>query len=166
MNLLGTREPGIYGTDTLRSVEGEFAAYGSKRGVVTSSFQSNSEGGLVDAIHNARVTGVDAIVINAGAYTHTSVALRDALGGCDIPFIEVRLQLLCSALTVSLQAQRYMFAQVHISNVHTREPFRHHSYLSDKAVAVMAGLGKHGYEYALEHFVRTGKKRPAPILLD
>ena len=93
-------------------------------------FQSNSEGGLVDRIHAARDEGVDAVIINAGAYTHTSVAIRDALAGVAIPFVEV-----------------------HISNVHRREPFRHHSYLSDLAEGVIVGLGVYGYEAALDFLI-------------
>src|SRR5690606_35993024 len=97
-------------------------------GARCSAFQSNHEGALVDRIHGARGDGTDYILINAGAYTHTSIALRDALAAVAIPFIEV-----------------------HISNVHKREPFRHHSYLSDLAVGVIAGLGSYGYEAALRH---------------
>ena len=127
LNLLGLREPGVYGSATLADVERRCAALAASRGHELAAFQSNSEGALVDRIHAARDEGVAFILINPGAYTHTSVALRDALLGVAIPFIEV-----------------------HISNVHAREPFRHHSYLSDVAVGVICGLGVQGYELALE----------------
>ena len=120
LNLLGTREPQIYGADTLADVE---------RRLIESA--AGREGGLVDRIHAARDEGVDAVIINAGAYTHTSVAIRDALAGVAIPFVEV-----------------------HISNVHRREPFRHHSYLSDLAEGVIVGLGVYGYEAALDFLIR------------
>ena len=131
LNLLGTREPQIYGTDTLADVERRLIESAAGRGVAVQCFQSNSEGGLVDRIHAARDEGVDAVSINAGAYTHTSVAIRDALAGVAIPFVEV-----------------------HISNVHRREPFRHHSYLSDLAEGVIVGLGVYGYEAALDFLIR------------
>lgn len=127
LNLLGLREPGVYGSATLADVERRCAALAASRGHELAVFQSNGEGALVDRIHAARDEGVAFILINPGAYTHTSVALRDALLGVAIPFIEV-----------------------HISNVHAREPFRHHSYLSDVAVGVICGLGVQGYELALE----------------
>jgi 3-dehydroquinate dehydratase II len=127
LNLLGTREPGIYGSDTLKDIETSNAEFASTLGASLVSFQSNHEGAILDRIHAAREEGIDAIVINAGAYTHTSVALRDALSGVNIPFIEV-----------------------HISNVHAREEFRHKSYLCDKAVAVICGMGTFGYRAAVE----------------
>jgi 3-dehydroquinate dehydratase-2 len=96
-----------------------------------STFQSNHEGALIDRLHEARLEGVDFVIINPGGFTHTSVALRDAIAGVDIPFIEL-----------------------HISNVHTREPFRHHSYFSDKAVAVIAGLGTYGYSAAVGYVLQ------------
>src|SRR5690606_2384345 len=99
-----------------------------QQGAACTAFQSNHEGALVDRIHQSGLDGTDFIIINAGAYTHTSVAVRDALSGVGIPFIEV-----------------------HLSNVHKREPFRHHSYLSDKAQGVIAGLGAFGYEAALRY---------------
>ncbi len=126
LNLLGTREPDVYGTATLSLINAQLTALATELSGTVSCFQSNHEGVLVDRIQEAR--GVfDGILINPGAYTHTSVALRDALLGVAIPFIEV-----------------------HISNVHAREPFRHHSYLSDIAVGVICGLGVQGYELALE----------------
>ncbi len=131
LNLLGTREPHIYGSTTLADVENGLRAQGEALGVELLCFQSNHEGAIVDRIHAARAEGVGWILINAGAYTHTSVAIRDALAGVAIPFVEV-----------------------HISNVHKREPFRHHSYLSDVAEAVMAGFGTAGYGLALQ-FIAT-----------
>lgn len=125
LNLLGTREPHIYGAETLSDIEQHLAQTGKTLGLEIQCFQSNHEGAIVDRIHQAR-GNVDRIIINAGAYTHTSVAIRDALAGVGIPFIEV-----------------------HISNVHARETFRHHSYLSDLAVGVIVGLGTYGYEAAL-----------------
>jgi len=130
LNLLGTREPQTYGATTLAEVEAQCARLAGARGAVLQCFQSNHEGALIDRIHAARAEGVDAIVINPGGLTHTSVALRDALGGVAIPFVEV-----------------------HISNVHAREPFRHHSYLSDIAKGVLAGFGVDGYRMALTHLL-------------
>ena len=129
LNLLGSREPGHYGQDTLASIEtklGELAA-----GHEISFFQSNAESELIDRIHSAGADGVDFILINPAALTHTSIALRDAFLGVSIPFIEV-----------------------HISNVFAREPFRHQSYLSDVAVGVVSGLGAQGYELALAAALR------------
>lgn len=130
LNLLGTREPHIYGHDTLADVNARVGVLASQAGVKLAHFQSNHEGALVDRIHAARTAGVGFIIINPGALTHTSVALRDALAGVAIPFIEV-----------------------HLTNVHAREPFRHHSYLSDKAVGTIVGLGTRGYEFALAYAV-------------
>ncbi|EKD12228.1 uncharacterized protein L3040_000301 [Drepanopeziza brunnea f. sp. 'multigermtubi'] len=138
LNLLGTREPTIYGSDTLSDIECRASAQASAAGVTLSSFQTNGEGALVDRIHQARTEGVDAIVINPAAFTHYSIALRDALLGVDIPFVEV-----------------------HISNVHAREEFRNRSCLSDKAVGVVCGLGTYGYQvamgYCLEHLKTKAK---------
>lgn len=141
LNLLGTREPQIYGSTTLANVESQAQTQAQSLGVTLETFQSNHEGAIVDRIQEAAGWGpngarntqgkLSAIIINPGAYTHTSVAIRDALAGVDIPFVEV-----------------------HISNVHARESFRHHSYLSDKAVAVVAGLGVFGYQAALEFVAR------------
>jgi len=128
LNLLGTREPHIYGATTLADVENGLVAQGKALGLEVSCFQSNHEGAIVERIHQARGEGVAFVLINPGAYTHTSVAIRDALAGVAIPFVEV-----------------------HISNVHKREPFRHHSYLSDVAEAVMAGFGTAGYGLALQY---------------
>lgn len=133
LNLLGTREPQIYGAETLADVLEKLDGVAQALGVSLRHFQSNHEGVIVDEIQAAR-GNTDFIIINAGAFTHTSVAIRDALAGVAIPFVEV-----------------------HISNVHTREPFRHHSYLSDKAVGVIVGLGTYGYEAALQFCARQSK---------
>lgn len=128
LNLLGTREPQVYGTTTLEQINTELAQHAQSRGAALEAFQSNHEGALIDRIHAARADGTRFILINPGAYTHTSVALRDALAAVAIPFIEV-----------------------HLSNVHRREPFRHHSYFSDLAEGTIVGLGPQGYRYALDH---------------
>jgi 3-dehydroquinate dehydratase-2 len=130
LNLLGTREPAVYGATTLADVEASLVAMARAHEVQISCFQSNHEGALIDRIHQARLESVDAIVINPGGLTHTSVALRDALSGVAIPFVEV-----------------------HISNIHKREAFRHHSYLSDVAIGVVAGLGTQGYALALQFLI-------------
>jgi 3-dehydroquinate dehydratase-2 len=126
LNLLGSREPAVYGTATLADVEAQCVSEAKALGLELDTFQSNHEGALIDRIHAARGEGVAYIVINPGGLTHTSVALRDALGGVAIPFIEV-----------------------HISNVHGREPFRRHSYMSDIADGAIVGLGTLGYLLAL-----------------
>ncbi|ETD72155.1 3-dehydroquinate dehydratase [Pelistega indica] len=125
LNLLGKREPHIYGSQSLDDINLHLQEQANKLNLVCHFFQSNSEGEIINRIHQA-MGNTDYIVINPGAFTHTSVALRDALLGVNIPFIEV-----------------------HLSNIHAREAFRHHSYLSDKAVAVLCGLGAYGYEAAL-----------------
>lgn len=127
LNLLGTREPEVYGHTTLADIENAAVAQAQAAGASLESFQSNHEGALIDRIHAARLEGVDAIVINPGGLTHTSVALRDALAGVAIPFIEI-----------------------HISNIHKREAFRHFSYLSDIAVGTICGLGTDGYRLAID----------------
>jgi 3-dehydroquinate dehydratase II len=132
LNLLGTREPQTYGATTLPEVEAMCRHIADEHGATLAHFQSNHEGALIDRIHAARTEGVDAIVINPGGLTHTSVALRDALAGVAIPFIEV-----------------------HVSNVHAREAFRHHSYLSGIAKGVLAGFGVDGYRMALTHLLGT-----------
>jgi len=126
LNLLGTREPGHYGRVTLQEIDAHLIEQGRAANVQVSTFQSNAESTLIDRIHQAQRDGVDYIVFNPAAYTHTSVALRDALAAVAIPFIEV-----------------------HLSNVHAREPFRHHSYFSDVATGVISGLGAQGYTAAL-----------------
>lgn len=128
LNLLGTREPETYGHNTLAGIETDLRDLAKDSNLLLSCFQSNSEGELIDRIHAAREEDVEFIIINPAAYTHTSVALRDALAGVAIPFVEI-----------------------HISNVHARETFRHHSYLSDIAVGVICGLGTYGYQSAM-HF--------------
>ncbi|KDM91968.1 type II 3-dehydroquinate dehydratase [Photobacterium galatheae] len=130
LNLLGLREPGHYGQQTLDQIVANLSAKAANLGVTLDHLQSNAEHELIEAIHQAHGK-VDFILINPAAYTHTSVAIRDALLGVAIPFIEI-----------------------HLSNVHAREPFRHHSYLSDKAIGVICGLGPDGYEFALEAAVR------------
>ncbi|TRZ69436.1 MAG: type II 3-dehydroquinate dehydratase [Rhodocyclaceae bacterium] len=126
LNLLGSREPGIYGRSSLAEVHLAMEAQGRAAGVQVESFQSNSEGELIDRIQSAATEGVHFIIINPAAYTHTSIAIRDALAAVAIPFIEV-----------------------HLSNIHARESFRHQSYFSDIAVGVICGLGSQGYELAL-----------------
>jgi 3-dehydroquinate dehydratase-2 len=126
LNMLGIREPGIYGTTTLATIDDNLRLVGTQAGHQVRCLQSNAEHELVDAIQAAQGEGVNGIVFNPGAFTHTSVALRDALLAVDIPFFEV-----------------------HLSNVHAREEFRRVSYLSDIAQAVITGLGPLGYEYAL-----------------
>lgn len=126
LNLLGTREPAVYGKQTLAEIDANLRRIAEKGGAALEIFQSNSEGALIDQIHAATTSKVNFIIINPGGLTHTSVALRDALAGIGIPFIEI-----------------------HLSNVHSREPFRHHSFLSELAVGVIGGLGARGYEYAL-----------------
>lgn len=126
LNMLGTREPEVYGSTTLADIEQAAARQASEAGAALASFQSNHEGALIDRIQAAKTEGVDAIVINPGGLTHTSVALRDALAAVAIPFVEV-----------------------HISNIHQREAFRHHSYLSGIAVGVICGLGVEGYRAAI-----------------
>ena len=125
LNLLGLREPAHYGSQTLDQIIGSLTEQANTQDVELSHLQSNREYELIEAIHSA-YQDIDFIIINPAAFTHTSVALRDALLGVAIPFIEV-----------------------HLSNVHAREPFRHHSYLSDKAEGVICGLGAQGYQFAL-----------------
>ncbi len=128
LNLLGTREPAVYGSTTLAQIDADLTRMAADAGSSLTSFQSNHEGALVDRIQAARTDGSEFIIINPAAYTHTSVALRDALAAVALPFIEV-----------------------HLSNVHRREPFRHHSYLSALAVGVVCGLGAAGYRAALTY---------------
>ena len=136
LNLLGLREPGLYGADTLAEIEQRLGAQAAERGVELACFQSNHEGALVDRIHQARGQ-VDGILINAGALTHTSIALRDALLGVAIPFVEL-----------------------HLSNVHAREAFRHNSYLADKAIGVISGFGPASYELALQGLLARLRGQP------
>ena len=127
LNLLGTREPDVYGNVTLAEIDRRLAERGKAAGIAISTFQNNAEAPLIERIHAAKSDETAFIIINPAAFTHTSVALRDALAAVAIPFIEV-----------------------HLSNVHARESFRKHSYFSDLAVGVISGLGAQGYELALE----------------
>jgi 3-dehydroquinate dehydratase-2 len=127
LNLLGTREPEVYGKTTLEDIHQRLGDLAKAQSVELSTYQSNHEGELIDRIQKAKQDGVDFIIINPGAFTHTSVALRDVLAGVAIPFTEV-----------------------HLSNIHQREEFRKHSYLSDIATGVICGLGAIGYELALQ----------------
>ncbi|MBZ0073031.1 MAG: type II 3-dehydroquinate dehydratase [Gammaproteobacteria bacterium] len=138
LNLLGAREPEHYGHATLADIDARLAALGGELGVTVETFQSNAEHELVGRVQGAPAAGVRFIIINPAAFTHTSVALRDALAAVHIPFIEV-----------------------HLSNVHAREPFRHRSYLSDIAIGTIAGLGPIGYELALRAAVERGAGREA-----
>lgn len=124
LNLLGRREPGLYGHQTLATIVDDVQQIAQNAGIEFEHIQSNAEFEIINAIH---ATDAQFIIINPAAFTHTSVAIRDALLGVAIPFIEV-----------------------HLSNVHAREPFRHHSYLSDKAVGVICGLGAQGYQFAMQ----------------
>lgn len=130
LNLLGDREPEIYGTTRLEDIDARLKATGAARHCEVCTFQSNWEGALIDRIHEARRDGTQAIIINPGGLTHTSVALRDALAAAAIPFIEV-----------------------HLSNVHAREAFRNQSFLSQLALGVISGLGARGYELALDYLL-------------
>jgi 3-dehydroquinate dehydratase-2 len=132
LNLLGSREPAVYGSTTLADIEAAATRQAAAEGASLACFQSNHEGALIDRIHAARAEGVEAIVINPGGLTHTSVALRDALAGVAIPFIEV-----------------------HISNVHKREAFRHQSYLSAIAEGTICGLGPDVYRLAIDFVLKN-----------
>jgi len=127
LNLLGTREPEVYGKTTLADIHAKLGEIAKAHSIALDTYQSNHEGELIDRIQHAKQEGVDFIIINPGAFTHTSVALRDALAGVAIPFTEI-----------------------HLSNIHQREEFRKHSYLSDIATGVICGLGAIGYELALQ----------------
>jgi len=131
LNLLGSREPQIYGRETLADINRRLIARGKAAGASVICFQSNHEGALIDRVQLSKKQQVAAIVINPGGLTHTSVALRDALVGVAIPFIEV-----------------------HLSNIHAREPFRRHSYFSDQAAGTICGLGSRGYELALQYLLQ------------
>lgn len=127
LNMLGTREPEVYGYETLADIDDRLRSLAAEQGHHLLHLQSNAEYELIERLHEARAEGVDFIIINPAAFTHTSVALRDAMLASGIPFIEV-----------------------HLSNVHAREPFRHHSYFSDIAEGVICGLGSQGYDLALQ----------------
>ena len=134
LNLLGSREPGHYGHATLNDIDTALVQQADAAGHRLETFQSNAEHELIDRVHRAGADGVGHIIFNPAAFTHTSVALRDALLAVDIPFIEV-----------------------HLSNVHKREAFRHRSYFSDIALGVISGLGANGYEAALNHIIELHK---------
>ena len=136
LNLLGKREPGLYGHNTLAIIETDLKALAQAKGVQLDCFQNNFEGALVDRIHQS-IGHVQGILINAGAFTHTSIALRDALLGVEIPYVEL-----------------------HLSNTHAREPFRHHSYLADRAVGVVSGFGPMSYQLAMEGLLDHLRQRP------
>jgi 3-dehydroquinate dehydratase-2 len=131
LNLLGSREPEIYGRETLADINQRLIVQGKAAGVTVSCFQSNQEGALIDRVQRSKREQVTSIIINPAGLTHTSVALRDALVAVAVPFIEV-----------------------HLSNIHAREPFRHHSYFSDRATGTICGLGSRGYELALEFILQ------------
>jgi 3-dehydroquinate dehydratase II len=130
LNLLGTREPGIYGTTTLAEIDAKLAKIAKDAGVTLTSYQSNIEGELINRIHAAVGESVDFIIINPAGYTHTSIAIRDAISAVKIPTIEV-----------------------HLSNIHNREPFRAHSWISGAALGVIAGFGPQSYELALQYAI-------------
>ena len=138
LNLLGQRETQHYGNDPLEAIDQRLVAQGKAAGLHVESLQSNAEAPLIERIHAAKSDGTAFIIINPAAFTHTSVALRDALAAVRIPFIEV-----------------------HLSNIHAREPFRHHSYFSDLAAGVIAGLGPMVYELAMEAAIRTLRPQAA-----
>ena len=133
LNLLGTREPEVYGTDSLEDIQNSLQSLALKNSMDIDFYQSNSENALIERLHKAKQDSVDYIIINPGAFTHTSIALRDAFLGVDIPFIEV-----------------------HISNIYSREEFRKKSYLSDISKGLITGLGVAGYEFALLSILQRG----------
>ena len=135
LNLLGSREPAVYGSQSLADIDAALVTLGRDLGADVVSFQSNHEGALIDRIHQARAEGVAGILINPGGFTHTSVALRDALAGVDLPTVEV-----------------------HLSNVHARESFRHHSYIAPIAVGQISGFGADSYFLALHGILARLKK--------
>jgi 3-dehydroquinate dehydratase-2 len=130
--MLGTREPAIYGSESLQSINERLRASARREGVALEVFQSNQEGALIERVHAAKEQRISWIIVNPGGLTHTSVALRDAFASVAIPFIEV-----------------------HLSNIYSREPFRRHSYFSDLAVGTICGLGSRGYDLALEFAMRS-----------
>ena len=135
LNLLGTREPAVYGCQTLADIDAALCALGRELGVEVVTFQSNHEGELIDRIHQARLDGISGLLINPGGYTHTSVALRDALAGVSLPTVEV-----------------------HLSNIHAREQFRHHSYIAPVVAAQIGGFGAESYLLALRGILAILKK--------
>ncbi|WP_419420203.1 type II 3-dehydroquinate dehydratase [Legionella sp. D16C41] len=141
LNRLGTREPSVYGSTSLADINNHLRKQAADKGWDLSCFQSNSEAALIDAIHQAADAGINHIIINPAAFTHTSIALRDALSAVAIPFFEV-----------------------HISNIYAREPFRHHSYLSDIAQGVITGFGIRGYLLALQAILEESKNLSSEVL--
>ncbi len=137
LNLLGSREPGVYGSHTLAQIDADLAEMAAKAGFTLESFQSNHEGALVDRVQAAGREGCRYIVINPAAYTHTSVAIRDALAAVAVPFVEV-----------------------HLSNIHKREAFRQHSFFSAIADGVICGLGAQGYQLALSYVFEKLRDKP------
>jgi 3-dehydroquinate dehydratase-2 len=135
LNLLGTREPGIYGTDTFKNINERLTRAARRHGASLEIFQSNHEGALIERVHAAKTQRISWIIVNPAGLTHTSVALRDALAAVRIRFIEV-----------------------HLSNIHSREPFRRYSYFSDLAVGTICGLGSRGYDFALQFALQTTGK--------
>ena len=135
LNLLGTREPDVYGRTTLADIHSAMDARGRAEGVLVESFQSNHEGQLIDRVQASPLEEINFIILNPAAYAHTSVALRDALLAVAIPYVEV-----------------------HLSNIHARDAFRHHSYFSDCAAGVICGLGPYGYLAALEYALSQLRK--------
>jgi len=143
LNLLGTRETGIYGSEAYNTVNKRLGATAARYGAAIEVFQSNHEGALIERVHAAKKQGIAWIIVNPGGLTHTSVALRDAFAAVQIPFVEV-----------------------HLSNIYSREPFRRHSYFSDLAVATICGLGTRGYDFALQFALESARKRreaPDPV---
>ena len=136
LNLLGTREPEVYGSRTLGDIDAALVRLGRELGAEVLTFQSNHEGALIDRIHQARAEGVSGLLINPGGYTHTSVALRDALAGVSLPTVEV-----------------------HLSNIHSREPFRHHSFIAPVALAQIGGFGIDSYLLALRGILAILKSK-------
>ncbi|MCC6608487.1 MAG: type II 3-dehydroquinate dehydratase [Burkholderiales bacterium] len=132
LNLLGTREPEVYGRETLAEINARLERTARAAGAAIAFFQSNHEGDLVDRVQAAPAEGIDFILINPGGLTHSSVALRDALAGVAVPFVEV-----------------------HLSNIHAREPFRRHSYFAEIAVGTICGLGSRGYDLALQYVLHA-----------
>jgi 3-dehydroquinate dehydratase-2 len=132
LNMLGSREPGLYGKESLESINERLISAAEKAGIALDVFQSNHEGALIERVHTAKGQGISWIIVNPGGLTHTSVALRDAFASVAIPFIEV-----------------------HLSNIYSREPFRRHSYFSDLAVGTICGLGSRGYDLALQFAMQS-----------
>jgi len=132
LNLLGAREPGIYGKESIQSINERLSRMARRQGAALEVFQSNHEGALIERVHGAKRRRISWIIVNPGGLTHTSVALRDAFAAVKIPFIEV-----------------------HLSNIYSREPFRRHSYFSDLAVGTICGLGSQGYELALQFALQS-----------